>query len=212
MQKVHNRQKKYYNKEFKELCTYQLENWRKSYIKRIFSSLELNEPTEDDYYLDVGVGGSGYTVIEAAKLGYKTIGVDASIEGMKKAFQFAHDENVENKCTLVNSYAESLPFKDKVFSKVSIVAVLEHIIDDYQVVKELYRVTKPGGVIFVMVPNTYLTMNPVFIIPYLIHDKKVGHIRHYSLKQVTELFTKEGFKYVEASYTGHLIKSIQLLI
>jgi SAM-dependent methyltransferase len=105
-----------------------------------------------------------------------------------------------------------LPFKDKVFSKVSIVAVLEHIIDDYQVVKELYRVTKPGGVIFVMVPNTYLTMNPVFIIPYLIHDKKVGHIRHYSLRQLTKLFAIEGFKYIEGFYTGHLIKPIQILI
>src|SRR4030067_507241 len=53
-------EKQFFDHEFTNYDTYELENWRISYIRRIFDSLRLGT-TVDDYYLDIGVGGSGYT-------------------------------------------------------------------------------------------------------------------------------------------------------
>lgn len=73
-------QREYFDKEFKTYKKYRLENWRTSYIRRIFDALEIKSSLEnrDDLYLDIGVGGSGYTVIEAAKRGVRSIGIDLS--------------------------------------------------------------------------------------------------------------------------------------
>ena len=84
----HEYEKKFFDQEFTDYNTYKLENWRISYVKRIFDSLRLGT-TAEDYYLDIGVGGCGYTVIEAARRGNKSVGLDLSIEGIKKAQYFA---------------------------------------------------------------------------------------------------------------------------
>lgn len=212
IEKAHNKQKKYYNKEFKELYTYQLENWRRSYIDRIFRYIDIWEVEGEEYYLDIGIGGSGYTVIEAAKLGYKAIGIDCSIEGVKKANKFAQDECRTNKAEFIASYAEQLPFKDNLFSKISMIAVLEHIPDDRAAMLEIHRVLKPGGYVYIVVPNAYSRMNPIFILPYIIHDKKVGHLRHYSMVALVNKFKNEGFEFVDGFYSGHCIKLVQRLI
>ncbi len=51
--------------------------------------------------------------------------------------------------------AAHLPFADATFDVVCCDQVLEHVTDPYGVVRELIRVTKPGGEIFVGVPFLY---------------------------------------------------------
>ena len=58
------------------------ENWRISIIRDVFSQLNL---FPGDTYLDVGVGYSGYTVIEIAKKGIDSVGLDISSPAMKNA-------------------------------------------------------------------------------------------------------------------------------
>lgn len=49
----------------------------------------------------------------------------------------------------------SLPFKDNAFEEVRLIHVLEHVLRPQQipVLRELHRVVKPGGVLFVEVPD-----------------------------------------------------------
>jgi hypothetical protein len=61
------RQRRYFDAEFAGYGTYSLDNWRLSFIERIFGALEIDDGRGP--YLDVGVGGSGATVIEAARRG-----------------------------------------------------------------------------------------------------------------------------------------------
>lgn len=63
----HNAQKKYFDKHYETFEEYKLENWRISFLNRVFQKLQIGKGSKNDYYLDIGVGGSGYTVIEAAK-------------------------------------------------------------------------------------------------------------------------------------------------
>ena len=78
-----------YNAEYKEYTKYHLDNWRISYLRRIFELLEMGEKdVTKGTFLDIGVGGSRYTVIEVARKGYRSIGIDISTEGMRKAHKF----------------------------------------------------------------------------------------------------------------------------
>ena len=209
----HKYEKQFFDQEFSDYASYKLENWRISYIRRIFSSLCLDTAVED-YYLDIGVGGSGYTVIEGARRRNKSVGLDLSIEGIKKAQYFARLELGErsNLCGFVVGLAENLPFKDNAFNKLSSIAVLEHIPEDNQAIAEIARVVKPQGKIFITVPNAFKRLAPIFWLHHYIWDKRVGHLRHYLAEDINAEFERHRFVSVDTFYSGHIIKLLQILI
>ena len=73
-------QRAYFDAEFTGYERYALENWRAAYLDRVRAA-GLFEGGEDPL-VDVGVGGSGYTVIEAARAGVSAIGCDLSLAGL----------------------------------------------------------------------------------------------------------------------------------
>jgi ubiquinone/menaquinone biosynthesis C-methylase UbiE len=206
-------QMKYFNNEYKGYEKYQLENWRISYLKRIFRTLNIGSHP-GDLYLDVGIGGSGYTVIEAARRGCRSVGIDLSFGGVKKARDFAFSELTEasRQCTFVVAKAENLPFKDNTFTKMSSIAVLEHVPDDKKAMSEIARVIKPGGRVFLTIPNSYCRIPPIFWLPYYIWDKKIGHLRHYKAEDLLSEFSRMGFRTNIVLYSGHLVKLSQTLL
>ena len=211
--KHHEHQRLYFDREFKGYDKYELENWRVSYLQRIFCALNIGNDSSD-LYLDIGVGGSGYTIIEAARGGCKSVGVDISLDAVKKARDFASSELRERSklCNFVVGSAENLPFKDKTFTKISSIAVLEHVLDDKRAIAEIARVTKPSGKVFITVPNAYRRILPIFWLPYSFWDKKVGHLRHYKAEHLVAGFRNYGYIGDEVIYTGHLIKVLQYLL
>jgi len=48
-----------------------------------------------------------------------------------------------------------IPLSDDSFDSVICSSVLEHVKDPRKAVKEIHRILKPGGAVFVMVPSTY---------------------------------------------------------
>ena len=54
---------------------------------------------------------------------------------------------------LVDAVGENLPFEDQSFDVVFSIAVLEHVADVQQVLREAIRVTRRGGVVIMNVPN-----------------------------------------------------------
>ena len=203
-------QARIFNEEFRTYEKYELENWRISYIKRLFEWLELSSK---DKYLDIGVGGSGYTIIETSRKGIFSVGIDVSFEGIKKAKYFAEVELKDTKLyNFIVANAEHLPFKNETFDKISAISVLEHIPNDELTIKEIARILKPNGKVFITVPNAYTRINPIFWLPYYIHDKRIGHLRHYKAENLIEKFLKYGFKVEEIFYTGHFPKILQVLI
>jgi len=206
-----------YDREFEQYKKYELENWRISYLKRVFDFLAVppQNVTSEDRFLDVGVGGSGYTTIEAARRGLESVGVDISAKGMSKAQSFAKEALAacqHDMCHFVVCAADYLPFKGAVFSKVCSIAVLEHIPADTQAIAEMSRVVMLNGRVFITVPNAYRRMLPVFWLPYLIHDRKVGHLRHYKAETIVERFVKRGFALYDLVYHVHLTKIVQYLL
>ena len=63
LSKQQRQQRAYFDAEFSGYEEYVLENWRLSFIERIFGAIGALDGAEP--YLDVGVGGSGATVIRS---------------------------------------------------------------------------------------------------------------------------------------------------
>lgn len=204
-------QKKYFNEEFSQLEKYCLESWQKSYLRRMLNSFYISKE-KNKVFLDIGCGGSGYTVIELAKKGITSIGCDLSKEGIKKANYFAQQEKVSNKAFFVICSADHLPFKKDSFDFISSNAVLEHIPNDKITVKEISRVAKNKSKLFITVPLSYTYIWPFLWMINYIHDKQIGHLRRYNKRILNNMFNPYKFNLENIYYTGHLPKVIWVLL
>lgn len=203
----HEHQRRYFDAEFAEYERYEPESWRASFNERIFGALGVLDGGAP--YLDTGVGGSGATVIEAARHGVESVGCDLSVPGVLAARRFARDEGVDEKTRFVVCTAEALPFPDAGFGSASAVALLEHLDDDRPTVAELARVLRPGGLVWFTVPHAYRYMLPLVWPMYWWHDRRIGHKRHYDEARLVRLCAEVGLEHVRTSYTGHPVKLAQ---
>ena len=206
----HIHQRDLYDREYGAIRAYRLDNWQRSYIRRLASLWERCGPTAP--FLDAGAGGSAYTVIEAARIGIPAVGCDISLEGMRTAARSARDQGVADRCLFVACSAERLPFADGAFGATAAIAVLEHVPDERQAIRELSRVTRKGGQVFLAVPNTVERMPFPLRQVYQWHDRRVGHLRHYSPAELRERSTVAGLQPIRVVYSGHWSKVWQLAL
>lgn len=89
-----------------------------------------------------------------------------------------------------------LPYDDDFFDAVIGTAALEHVPDDSESLKEIYRVIKPRGVfIMTTLPNQFSYtewLNRQLNRPH--------HLRRYSLRQAKHMFLHHGFLPVDSGY------------
>ena len=200
-------QRRYFDSEFAGYARYELEAWRRSYLDRLRAAGVL----AGGPLVDVGVGGSGYTVIEAARAGAPAAGCDLSLEGLRTARGFAVTEHVVDRTLWVCCSAERLPFASGSFAGAVAIAVFEHVPDDGAAFAELARVLRPGGRAWVTVPHALAQISPIFRGANRRHDRRLGHLRRYEAEQLVAAGRAVGLRSVEVQYTGHAVKVLQLL-
>lgn len=88
--------------------------------------------------LDAGAGDTRYRLLFE---GRRYVGVDAAVG---KGLQYAGLDALSN--------LEALPFADQTFDAALCMNVLEHVRHPDICLREIYRVLKPGGVLYLMVP------------------------------------------------------------
>jgi ubiquinone/menaquinone biosynthesis C-methylase UbiE len=201
-------QRRYFDAEFESYGQYTLENWRLSYLERLTSRELLGSPSVP--MVDVGVGGSGYTVIEAARLGYAAVGCDLSLEGLVRAHGFAIAEGVADRTLWVCCSAERLPLASASFASALAIAVIEHVPDDDAALSELARVLRPGGRAWVTVPHVLRHISPVFRALNRRHDRRLGHLRRSEADALVQQARRLGLEEEETLFTGHPVKVLQL--
>lgn len=95
--------------------------------------------------LDIGTG-RGEMLKAATGRGWKAVGLEPSCVFARFAREYSGAEVVE-------AMLEDRPFESDSFDVVTMGAVLEHVFDPVQVLTEINRVLRPGGVLWLDVPN-----------------------------------------------------------
>lgn len=129
--------------------------------------------------------------------------------------RFRKLENIDYTTTDLNSPIAdvkadicNLPFDDNNYDFIICNHVLEHIIDDHQAMKELYRILKPGGTAILMVPYNE-KLEKTFEDPNITDPKErakvfgqYDHVRIYGRDYFDRLKTV-GFQVNPVPYTTH---------
>ena len=117
--------------------------WRKGQDRRL-NQIRDYVALEGRRILDVGCG-LGMYVSKLRMFSDEVYGVDIDAEKIAQASQ--HLPN------LVVSPAEKLPFPDGSFDVILLNEVIEHVNDDRQTLREVFRCLKPGGHVLIYAPN-----------------------------------------------------------
>ncbi|MBF9128613.1 demethylmenaquinone methyltransferase [Plantactinospora sp. S1510] len=125
--------------------------WRRATL----AALRLNP---GDRVLDVGAG-TGVSTADLATSGAYVVGLDLSL-GMLRA-----GRRVRPEVPLLAGDALRLPFPDESFDAVTISLALRNVVDTEAALREMARVTRPGGRLVVCEFST--PTNPVFRTVYL---------------------------------------------
>lgn len=202
-------QRAYFDAEFTGYERYTLENWRAAYLDRVRAAGLFDDAGGP--LVDVGVGGSGYTVIEAARAGVRAIGCDLSLEGLAAATGFAATEGVSDRTLWLRCSAERLPLASGSAGGALAIAVLEHVPDDESALRELSRVLRPGGRAWVTVPHALRHVPRLLRGANRRHDRRLGHLRRYEAEGLIERARRVGLEPLDVQFTGHPVKVLQFL-
>jgi len=138
--------------------------------------------------LDVGCG-TGLLSTALSRYG-RVFGMDISPSALAYCRQ-------RHRFALVGGDLAYLPFADESFSAIVGLDVLEHVEDDRRAVAELYRVSRPGGIIVLNVPA----------FRFLWSDKDVymKHFRRYTMPELKTKLENAGFQILKMSYANSLL-------
>ena len=105
--------------------------------------------------LDIGTG-AGIITQDISREAKATVGVDVTDERkVTDGFDFVLVEN------------EQLPFENQYFDVVISNHIIEHVGDQELHIREMLRVVKDGGVIYLATPNKYWITDPHYKIPFV---------------------------------------------
>lgn len=117
-------------------------------------ALQNHYDIKDKLILDVGCGIGGF-VVQLGLRGAKVIGIEPSKEYSIIVQKRIGKYNLKDTCQCIRDSGELLPFLDDTFDYVICFSVLEHTNNPYSVIKEIIRVAKPNGIIFIQTENYF---------------------------------------------------------
>lgn len=147
------------------------EKWRAHGLQKFI------EVENIDLIWEIGAG-NGAMALQLKEFGISTIGVEPLISGVKSL----------NLCG-VYSYCgtlDLLKLPSNSLKSVGLFDVIEHIENPSLLLKEVYRVLKPGGVLLTSVPACQFLFSQ--------YDLSIGHFRRYSKRNLQKQFEDIGFK------------------
>ena len=118
-------------------------------------------PLEQAVGLDVGCS-SGLIAAELAPLFRLLLGGDYDLPALRHAPKLQ-----DGSLAFAQVDAMRLPIDDGVIDVVICAQVYEHVPDDTRLAAEVYRVLRPGGIVFFSGPNWLYPIEPHYFLPFL---------------------------------------------
>ena len=142
---------------------------------------------EQKKLLDVGTG-NGYLLEVAEKMGFDCYGLDVSDYSTEVASQKFPGR-------IFKGTLEEGKYKTNYFDVVTMTDILEHLANPVSAVKEVDRILKPGGYLFIISPNSGSVTRFAFGKNWFQH--KYEHTFYFNKKSLSCLLEKFGFDLVE---------------
>jgi methionine biosynthesis protein MetW len=127
--------------------------------------------------LDVGCG-NGQMLSEYRRLGWQTYGVEPSESSAQQARQDGHE--------VFTGMLHDARYPDEFFDAVTMWDALEHIHNPREVMAEVYRVLRPGGRVYISVPNFGSWYGRAFKDRWFMFTAPI-HYYHYSSRTLAHL-------------------------
>lgn len=154
---------------------------RRSHIAAIKKYFKL---PPNPRHLDVGCA-LGFMLQEAKAAGWEPAGVETS----NFAARYAEEHTG---CPVYAGTLQEAAFATESFDVVTLTDVIEHVADPLDLVSEIYRILRPGGVLFVVAPN----FGSFFVRLYGASAYAVWpdqHIVYFQPATISRLLRKVGF-------------------
>ncbi len=153
--------------------------------------------------LDVGMG-FGFDLIKKFRQGYDCYGIDNDKSRVYKTKNMFKKNDV--KAILKVGTATNIPFTGNFFDEIICSHVIEHVKDDKKCLKEIFRVLKKGGKLYLRVPNIH-NLHTKFHLKigsdYPYTDRT--HLREYDKKFLVKLLENSGFKLESINQSGFFL-------
>jgi SAM-dependent methyltransferase len=162
--------------------------WYRGRLRIVLREVERLAIPSGARILDAGCG-SGRVLDELARFGEVT-GVDLSPAAVAAASARGHER-------VSRAPIEELPFADSSFHLVTCLDVIEHTDDDVSALRELLRVTRPGGHLLVTAP-AYQSL-------WSAHDERNEHRRRYRRGSLRAAAAAAGWELVRDSHFNALL-------
>lgn len=124
-------------------------------IKFYLEKVTAEEMFKDNVVLDIGCGAGGKTLFYASQGVKKIYGIDIVDRYEAEANKLAHEKNLADRFQFILGDAACLQFDDGFFDVIIANDAMEHVDNPLDVLKECYRVLKPGGRLYLNFPPYY---------------------------------------------------------
>lgn len=181
---------------FSESNYYNIKTKDEEHLNKIMESLDI----KDGYkVLDLGTG-SGYLSFSIAESSpnCQIVGLDIVVNTLEKNREKVSDQNLNN-LTFISYDGINFPFPDNTFNVIVTRYALHHFLEIKKSFKEISRVLKPGGQLFISDPTPNEDDKCHFVQKYM-QMKDDGHIMFYTKDEFNELANNSGFK-LESFFT-----------
>lgn len=165
-------------------------------------------PVEGKRVLEVSCGRGGFSRLLAAR-GAVMFGADFSEAALKIAQSriAAGDVNGKAVC-LTQADAHNLPYADESFDVIVSCETIEHLLDPLVALKEMARVCRAGGLLYLTTPNYFNAMGLYFIYARLRGRRATPggdqpFDRVFLFPQVRHMLTRAGWKVIRSDGTVH---------
>lgn len=168
--------------------------------------LEYMVPIAGKKALEVACGRGGFASVLASQ-GATAFGADFSAA----ALNIARQRSIENKASpvaLVQTDAQQLPYPDESFDIVVSCETIEHLPDPMQGLREMARVCRTDGLLYLTTPNYFNAMGLYYLYARLRSRKATPgadqpYDRVFLFHQVRRMLSRAGWKIIRSDGTVH---------
>ncbi|MFZ0773645.1 MAG: class I SAM-dependent methyltransferase [Candidatus Sulfotelmatobacter sp.] len=173
---------------------------RRSHIATILQYFELPAAPK---LLDVGCA-LGFMLEEAKGAGWNPVGVETSEFAARYAAQHTG-------CPVYAGTLQKAALPSESFDVVTLMDVIEHVPEPVELIAEIYRILRPGGVLLIVTPN----FGSLFVRLYRLNAYGVWpdqHVVYFKPSTMARLLRKVGFAGVVAGSKDFYAENLRRLL